>query len=98
MDGSYYMKEVNKETRWCSRLSLIKYCLDRAQLPVLVLIDRVPALRRNVEIMRVKDKAEYIVIHDTECGAYDYIKTTPTFKYKLLDERFGWPQQQLLVI
>lgn len=38
--------------------------------------------RRAIDIIRLKDSADYIVIHDTEDGVYGYDKVWPHFKYR----------------
>ena len=51
----------------------------------LAFIDHSPHLRRAIEIERLKDKAEYIVAHDTEPRSekgYDYPRIYPLFKYR----------------
>lgn len=49
-----------------------------------VLIDHRPAIRRRVDVMRLADHAEYIVIHDTEPSIdrfYRFSSVFPRFKY-----------------
>jgi hypothetical protein len=51
----------------------------------MVFIDHGPNGRRQVEIERLKDKADYIVIHDTEIKEdhhYHYTSIWPLFKYR----------------
>lgn len=53
-----------------------------------VFIDHAPAERRIVDILKFKDIADYIVVHDTEReDAYGYNKVWPYFKY-----RFDWKE------
>ena len=50
-----------------------------------VLIDHRPALRRKVDAERLKDKADYILIHDSEPEInkfYRYTDIYPLFKYR----------------
>jgi hypothetical protein len=50
-----------------------------------VLIDQTPDSSRSEEIIRLKDKAKYIVIHDSNPSNYTvthYDKVYPLFKYK----------------
>jgi hypothetical protein len=50
-----------------------------------VLIDQTPDISRSEEIIRLKDKAKYIVIHDSNPSNYTvthYDKLYPLFKYK----------------
>lgn len=50
-----------------------------------VFVDHSPEARRHVDVARLKDKADYIVIHDTspECDEiYQYSKIWPLFKYR----------------
>lgn len=49
-----------------------------------VLIDHRPALRRHVDALRVKDNADYILLHDSEPEIdrfYKYSRIYPHFKY-----------------
>lgn len=55
-----------------------------------VFIDHSPAERRTLEIERFADKADYIVIHDTEPEQephYRYSKIWPKFKYIYHDNK-----------
>ncbi|HCQ31617.1 TPA: hypothetical protein DIU27_04535 [Candidatus Collierbacteria bacterium] len=56
----------------------------------LAFIDHAPHARRSVEIKRLKDKAEYIVAHDTEPRSeklYGYPNIYSLFKYRFDDKR-----------
>jgi hypothetical protein len=53
-----------------------------------VFVDHSPKERRIVDIEKYKDKAEYLVIHDTErADLYSYDKVWPMFKY-----RYEWQE------
>ena len=45
-------------------------------------IDHRPVLRRKEDIRRLKDRAEFIVVHDTETPDYQYESILPSFKYR----------------
>lgn len=47
-----------------------------------VFIDHRPGERRKVDIYRMKDNAEIIVVHDTETKSYDYESVFGFFKYR----------------
>jgi len=48
-----------------------------------VFVDHRPAERRKVDIARLKDQADIIVVHDTEgAPCYDYESVLKTFKYR----------------
>lgn len=48
-----------------------------------VLIDHSPEERRVVDLINFKDKADYIVVHDTEAEEeYNWEKAWPHFKYR----------------
>lgn len=52
-----------------------------------VLIDHRPALRRKDDVIRLKDKANFIILHDAEPEInkfYRYDKVYPLFKYKFV--------------
>lgn len=50
------------------------------------LIDHEPAERRRADILKLKDNADYIIIHDTEReDKYGFQKIWPLFKY-----RYDW--------
>ncbi len=51
----------------------------------IVLIDHAPGERRKEDIKRLKDKADFIVVHDTETASYRYEPILKTFKH-----RFDW--------
>ncbi len=48
----------------------------------MVLIDHAPGERRKVDIARLKDNADFLVIHDTEELGYQYEEVLPSFKYR----------------
>ena len=50
----------------------------------IVFIDHHPSNRRSVDAIKFKDKADYIIIHDTERDddSYDYSRIWPHFKYR----------------
>lgn len=51
----------------------------------LAFIDHAPKGRRRIDVARLKDNADYIVMHDTEPGAdkfYKYRKIWNLFKYR----------------
>jgi len=53
-----------------------------------VLIDHTPSIRRAADAIRLKNNADYIIIHDTEpehSDEYDYDRIWPHFKY-----RYDW--------
>ena len=49
-----------------------------------VFIDHRPGERRKEDIVRFKDDAEIIVIHDTETSSYGYEPAISMFKYKYI--------------
>jgi len=53
-----------------------------------VFIDHAPALRRVVEIDRLADRAEFIVVHDSEDAAYNYGPSFEKFKHQHDYKRF----------
>lgn len=56
-----------------------------------VFIDHMPSIRRGIDAIRFKDSADYIILHDTEGGAYGYEMVWPYFKYKYTwKEAQGW--------
>jgi len=51
-----------------------------------VLIDHTPEERRKIDAIRLKEKADYIIIHDTDCESkYGFDEVWPHFKY-----RYDW--------
>ena len=48
----------------------------------MVLIDHAPGERRKFDIERLKDKADFLIIQDTEEAGYEYEKVLPQFKYR----------------
>ena len=59
------------------------------------LVDHAPAKRRKIDIARLADRADVIVVHDTEEPAYGYDRVLSTFKYRL-DDRSCTPWTTLL--
>jgi hypothetical protein len=47
-----------------------------------VFVDHAPAERRVVDIAQLMNKAELLVVHDTEAPLYGYEAILPTFKYR----------------
>jgi hypothetical protein len=47
-----------------------------------VLVDHAPGERRKDDIIRLKDNAEYIVVHDTESPCYDLVAAFAQFRCK----------------
>jgi len=48
----------------------------------MVLIDHAPGERRKVDIDRLKNNADYLIIHDTETASYEYEPILSKFKYR----------------
>lgn len=48
----------------------------------LVLVDHAPGERRKFDIKRLANRADYLVIHDTEEAGYQYEPTLNEFKYR----------------
>jgi len=48
----------------------------------MVFVDHAPGERRIVDIERLKDQADFIVIHDTQEAGYKYETVLPQFKYR----------------
>ncbi len=96
-ESQHYWYERNK--RMESTYHHIVYCKswDEADFDKkhwgLVFIDHTPDNRRPVEIERLKDKTDYMVIHDTDeerDEQYGYSKVLPHFKYRY-DYKKIWP-------
>lgn len=47
-----------------------------------VLIDHAPVERRIIDIQRLKDRAVFMVVHDTESPAYCYERVLPSFRFR----------------
>jgi len=48
----------------------------------LVLVDHAPGERRKFDIKRLADRADYLVVHDTEEAGYEYEPVLSLFKYR----------------
>ena len=59
------------------------------------LVDHAPAARRAVDIARLAEHADVVVVHDTEDPAYAYDSVFATYKYRL-DDRARNPWTTLL--
>jgi len=68
---------------------------DWARAPIdddhwsVVLVDHQPAARRVVEIERLRGKADYLVVHDTEHRLYGYEPVLTTFKQRVECQRYA---------
>lgn len=77
--------------RFQSRNHRIRFIKDWEEIDTeahwgVALIDHEPAAQRRVDILRLKDSADYIIIHDTEREShYGFDKVWPLFKY-----RYDW--------
>lgn len=47
-----------------------------------VFVDHNPSIRRHVDIRRLKNKAQYMVVHDTDNPGYQYEPVLGEFKYR----------------
>ncbi len=68
-------------------------------IDAVVLIDHRPAKRRRVDVLRFKDSAHYIVLHDSELADHPAYKYTPIykhFKYKFEYKAVGKPYTMVL--
>lgn len=81
----YYEFERKFQSPW-HRIRLVKNWND---IPIpkhlgMVFIDHHPSERRMIEMLRFKDVADYVVIHDTQRGSEDYNKPEvfAQFKYR----------------
>lgn len=62
-------------------------CSNQHNRPSVVLVDHAPGERRKEDVLRFKDKAEIIVVHDTEpTGAGDYQVRQHFSKFKYVCE------------
>lgn len=63
-----------------------------------VFIDHAPGIRRNVEMARLANNADYVIVHDTEPRSdwhYNYSKAFPLYKYRY-DYIKGYPNTSVL--
>lgn len=85
-DNLSYYKFAKKFT---SRNHTIRFVKDWNKIDLgkhwgVVLIDHISE-RRSVDAIRLKDKADYIVLHDTQSNDYKYNEVWKHFKY-----RYDW--------
>jgi len=52
-----------------------------------VLIDHGPAEQRHIDAIKFADKADYVILHDSDEDIYEYDKVYPYFKY-----RYDWKE------
>ena len=86
-DPAYYNFERGFQSRQ-HRIRLVKNW-DKISIPKhvgMVFIDHHPPERRMIELLRFKDSADYIVIHDTERVSREYNKPEvfAQFKYQYI--------------
>jgi len=81
--GKYLQYNIANHKVWyTSDWSQIE--IDKTRWSV-VLIDHRPAIRRHVEALRLKDNADYIILHDSEPEIdrfYKYSRIYKHFKYR----------------
>ena len=58
------------------------YTLIDAKRWGMVLIDHAPEDRRKIDIDRLKDNADYLIVHDTNVAGYGYEPILDKFKYR----------------
>jgi len=81
-----FIKEFEKFRTHLHSVQLVnewKHCpiLDKFHWGM-VLVDHAPGERRKFDIKRLADRADYLVVHDSEEGGYDYETVLPDFKYR----------------
>ncbi len=54
-----------------------------------VLIDHAPSDRRLYDVLQLKDRADFIVIHDVEAEGYKYGEAAQHFRYHTIDRRYA---------
>jgi len=93
-DSTWLYRYKDLETPWHT-FRLVKdwaaeKIIDETEWGV-AFVDHAPAQRRVHEIRRLKERAEYIVVHDTEdpAGIYNYAALLPEFKFRYDCKR--WP-------
>jgi hypothetical protein len=72
--------------------------LDLSEHWNIIFIDHGPGIRRNVEMARVANVADYVVVHDTEARSdwhYNYSKAFPLYKYRY-DYKEAYPETSVL--
>jgi predicted O-methyltransferase YrrM len=64
----------------------------------IIFIDHAPGTRRNVEMARLANSGDYVVVHDTEAKSdwhYNYSKSFPLYKYRF-DYKLAYPETSVL--
>ena len=81
-------RSYENDKAWCEKMGdFTKYIEDWEKAPIdnilwsIVLIDHRPALRRKEDARRLKDNAEYIVMHDSEPEIDKFYKYTWIYKH-----------------
>lgn len=72
--------------------------VDLSQHWGVVFIDHAPGPRRNVDLARVANVADYVVVHDTETRSdyyYHYSESFPLYKYRY-DYKLAYPETSVL--
>jgi hypothetical protein len=63
-----------------------------------VFVDHAPGVRRNVEMARAANVADFVVVHDTEAKSdwhYNYTRSFPLYKYRF-DYTDAYPHTSVL--
>jgi hypothetical protein len=53
-----------------------------------IFVDHAPGERRNTDIIALKDKTEYMLVHDSEAGCYGYEPHFKQFKHREDDKTY----------
>lgn len=54
-----------------------------------VFIDHAPGLRRSIDVQRLRNNADIIVVHDTQAAGYHYEPILSSFKYTFVYKRYN---------
>ena len=72
--------------------------LDVNQHWSVIFIDHWPGVRRNVEMARLCNSGDYIIVHDTEAKSdwhYNFSRAFPLYKYRF-DYKLAYPETSVL--
>ena len=96
---SYYEMAKNYITPWHDVRLIDNWDdLDLSERWNIIFIDHGPGIRRNTEMVRVANVADYVIVHDTEAKSdwhYNYSKAFHLYKYRC-DYKKTYPETSVL--
>ena len=91
---------IDNELPWVERFALLRrewHLIEQSMWPLpvtsdarfgVVLVDHAPAHQRAADMIRLKDRADFLILHDAEGEGYGLEQVRPHFKHVQIDKTF----------